>query len=127
MKKIFFGLFLAVMALALNSCEDDYFGPTIPDFSGDWVLIESKGQPINPKYADIYSFWRNGDGKLSYIDNFGTEIILPFTWDADEYTIYIRFRNPNYNPMFVYYDYQGRYMYFSESPNFVFYDVLERY
>ena len=65
MKKILFSIFLAVMAISLNSCEDDYYGPSIPDFSGDWVLIESNGHPINPNYADIYTFWRNGEGELS--------------------------------------------------------------
>ena len=115
-------------SLSFTSCDDPY-DPyyDLPPIIGDWQLVESNGFGVSEYDADYYTFYQDGRGTLGYYDRYDRWVEEWFDWE-------IRYRNELYiyydsrylEPQFCYFDYDGRYMYFSPYSDFVTYNVYAR-
>lgn len=120
----FLCVLLAVMALP--GCDGVYYDD-VPVTVGRWVLVESDGMPVPEAYADYYDFFENGDGLHSYYDYYGRFVSDPFVWDIRRPgELYIRYLDYSIGSYFLYYDYDGAYLYLSDYPDFYYYDAYAR-
>ena len=85
------------------------------------------GMAVPEAYADYYDFFENGDGLHSYYDYYGRFVSDPFVWDIRRPgELYIRYLDYSIGSYFLYYDYDGAYLYLSDYPDFYYYDAYAR-
>lgn len=103
----------------LPGCNGVYYDD-VPVTVGRWVLVESDGMPVPEAYADYYDFFENGDGLHSYYDYYGRFVSDPFVWDIRRPgELYIRYLDYSIGSYFLYYDYDGAYLYLSAGNMFL--------
>ena len=111
-------------SLSLTSCDEFYEPDEIPPIVGNWVLVESNGFTVPEYDADHYTFYENCEGVYSYYDRFDRLVEEWFVWEIHYGNeLYIYFNNRYLEPQFCYFDYDGRYMYFSPYRDFATYNV----
>ena len=114
MKKIYTMLTLAVLAVALGSCDHDVF---YSDLIGRWQLVAiiengHEYDPIRGEYEE-YTFYDNGRGM--YLNEFGTRV--EFWWD--EYgrdRVHIRYSDGLNETL--YWRVDGNYLELCDTPSF---------
>ncbi len=123
---IIVAMFIVALSIGCTSCDEEepYQGPAI---IGSWVMIESNGTPIDEWNADYYDFYDNGEGDYGYYDRFGRYYTEPFVWSISGTNhLFIRYNDPALGVTSCFFDYDGNYLYFSETPDFYYYNVFAR-
>lgn len=107
---------LAVVAMALSSCNSRYFSPV----EGYWCAFYNEhGELRFETDYDEYHFNGDGSGYYGYYDDYGNWRVMSFTWD--DFGRYVEFYFPDGGTSYLYYQFVDGYLEFSADSYFYSY------